>query len=66
MSEQWKPWVVVDYTKKTGGYLMLTFNGRRVADFFPFAKNADELWVREQAELIASTMNAAIAKAESA
>lgn len=53
-------WTIVDHTKKTGGYLQLMYRGRRVADFFPFAKDADELWVREQAERIADAMNRAL------
>lgn len=49
-------WKLIDYTKKGGGYLQLAHDGRRVCDFFPFAKGADEQWVRAQANLIYQTM----------
>lgn len=54
MANEWK---IVNFTKSTGGYLQLTYQGVRVCDFFPFAKGADEALVRQQAQLIASTMN---------
>lgn len=50
-------WKIVDDTGKKAGYLRLTYKGQRVADFFPFASDADEAWVRAQAQLIARTMN---------
>jgi hypothetical protein len=56
-----KDWELTDYTKKRGGYIRLTFKGQRVADFFPFAKESDEVWVRAQAQLIIRTMNGEMA-----
>lgn len=53
------PWHIEDYTKKNAGYLQLQFEGKRVCDFFPFAHGASESVIRQQAELIAATMNAA-------
>lgn len=50
-------WKVEDSTGTSKGYLRLTYEGRRVADFFPYAANTDEAWCREQAALIAETMN---------
>lgn len=50
-------WEIVDHTVPSGGYLQLQRNGKRVCDFFPFAKGADEKWVRKQADLICRTMN---------
>jgi Fe-S cluster biosynthesis and repair protein YggX len=50
-------WTINDYTTKKAGYLSLMKDGQRVCDFFPFARDADAAWVREQARLIAERMN---------
>jgi len=50
-------WTLEDYTTKTGGYLQIQKDGKRVADVFPFAKASDSMWVRRQAMLIVKTMN---------
>ena len=55
MDQEWK---LLDNTSKKAGYLRLTRNGQRVADFFPFAHGTNEAWVREQARLIVGMMNA--------
>jgi hypothetical protein len=50
-------WEVIDHSGTNSGYLRLTKNGRRVADFFPFAPGVDREWLIEQANLVARTMN---------
>lgn len=50
-------WQVIDDTGKGRGYLSIYKDGVRVADVFPFAKNADEKFLREQAARIVDTMN---------
>lgn len=50
-------WQIEDSAGTRKGYLRLTRDGRRVADFFPFAAGSDEKWVRDQAALIAEVMN---------
>lgn len=52
-------WNIVDSSSTRKGYLTLAYKGVRVCDFFPFAKDADEALVRQQAQLIAATMNEA-------
>lgn len=52
-------WKLEDNAGTNKGYLRLTCDGIRVADFFPFAAGADEQWVREQAAIIVETMNRA-------
>lgn len=52
-------WTLHDYTKKTGGYLSIHKDGRRVADVFPFAKGEDGPWIRQQAARIVEQMNRA-------
>ncbi len=52
-------WTLTDNTSAKGGYLRLCRDGKRVCDFFPFAKGTDEAWVREQAKLLLDTMNGA-------
>lgn len=58
-------WEILDHTGPKGGYLRLMREGQRVADFFPFARDADEQWIRDKAQLIATTMNKASEPAES-
>lgn len=48
---------IKEYTTKISGFLTLEVDGRRVCDFFPFAKGADPAWVREEAHRIAKVMN---------
>lgn len=51
-------WTLEDYTnEKTGGYLRINRDGRRVVDAFPYARDADEQWVRAQAQRIVDAMN---------
>ncbi len=50
-------WQIVDHTSKTGGYLRVERAGVRIVDAFPFAKAADELFVREQVQRIVTQMN---------
>lgn len=51
-------WTLEDNTNgKNGGYLQIKRDGQRVVDAFPYAKDADEQWVRDQAKLIVDTMN---------
>ena len=51
-------WTLVDNTYgKKGGFLSILKDGVRVSDVFPFAANADEAWVREQARAIVDQMN---------
>lgn len=61
--DQHGAWQLTDDTGKCAGYLRLTLNGRRVCDFFPFARDADEAWIRKQARLIVDTMNATLSVA---
>lgn len=48
---------IVDHTKAKAGYLTMEFNGRRVCDFFPFARGEDSEWVRAEARRIVNVMN---------
>jgi hypothetical protein len=50
-------WTLEDETGKGRGYLRIVRDGVRVVDAFPFAKDADERWVREQAARIVRAMN---------
>ncbi len=52
-------YILKDFTNhaKTGGYLQLQLDGERVCDFFPYARGADEEWVREQANRIMNYAN---------
>lgn len=52
-------WKLLDHSDKAKGYLRITCDGKRVADVFPFAYGTDPAWVREQAQTIVDTMNAA-------
>lgn len=52
-------WKLIDHSDKSKGYLRLTRDGKRVADFFPFAYGTDPEWVREQAKHITAVLNAA-------
>lgn len=49
-------WAVKDNTDTNKGWLTLTYDGKRVCDFFPFAANADPDWVKAQAYLIRDRM----------
>lgn len=51
-------WNLIDHSGPSMGYLRLTYDDKRVADFFPFASGADPEWVRDQAKKIVDTMNA--------
>lgn len=58
-------WTIVDYTNgKGGGYLQLQYDGQRVCDFFPHARDADEAWIRARAKFIMDTMNGDVGRAE--
>lgn len=54
-------WKVEDHTSnKNGtnvGYLTLTFDGKRVSDFFPYARGADPNWIFEMAHKLAEYAN---------
>ncbi len=51
-------WQLVDNSnKKTFGYLRILKDGKRVADIFPYGKESDEPFVREQAARIVEQMN---------
>lgn len=53
-------WTITDYTNEmSGGYLRIALDGRRVVDAFPYARDADPEWVREQAQRIVDVMNRA-------
>lgn len=57
MAEQ--RWKLEDYTGTDKGYLRLTCDGKRVADFFPFAHGTNPNWVRQRATEILNAMNSA-------
>lgn len=59
-------WTLIDGTGKGKGYVRLVRNGQRVADFFPFAADADEAWIRAQAQLILRTMNGEVSTEKAA
>lgn len=50
-------WEVEDCTGAGRGYLRLMCDGKRVCDFFPFARDADPEWVRIQAYRIRDRMD---------
>jgi len=50
-------WQLIDHTGTNSGYLRITKDGKRVADVFPFAKDADAEWVRSQAVHLVEQMN---------
>ncbi len=50
-------WTIEDHTRLRGGYLRLLRAGRRICDFFPFAKDEDEQFIRRQAKMIADLLN---------
>lgn len=53
-------WTIEDNTNgKNGGYLQIKRDGKRVADCFPYAREADPEWVRTEAQRIVDKMNAA-------
>jgi hypothetical protein len=49
-------WEVQNDTEPGKGYLTLTCDGKRVCDFFPFAKDANPDWVKLQAYRIRDRM----------
>jgi len=58
MSREEIKWTLLDYTnKKDKGYIVITCDGVRVADAFPYAKDADPDFVRRHIKLIVDTMN---------
>jgi len=56
-------WAIEDDTRigqnVNKGYFSLTLDGSRVCDFFPYARGANEALIREVADRICATMNAA-------
>lgn len=50
-------WSVDDNTGPCGGFLRIMRDGVRVVDAFPFARDADQHWVREQVAVLVRTMN---------
>jgi hypothetical protein len=49
-------WEIEDCTGTNKGYLRLICDGKRVCDFFPYAKDADPEWVIIQAHRIRDRM----------
>ena len=56
-------WKIENFANRVedGGYLRITFDGKRVVDAFPWAKGpppSDPAWVKQQVQRIIDAMNA--------